>query len=380
MGPVFNLIAAALGVIVLYGVFRLRRGWLRRGADGERVETEDALKHLYHCRESGAGGSIESIAGALSLSCDSAAALANRLEQSALVHYERGGLELTAEGERYALRVIRSHRLWEQYLAEETGIEQRQWHARADRAEHELTPEQADALSARMGHPVFDPHGDPIPTAEGSVRQPRGQPLNTVSAGNLVRVTHIEDEPESTYRALLAEHLQPGVLLSVEESTSEGVVFRTGFAQRSRLTPLVAASVTVQTLDSPGPEPIEWERLSALADGQESLVTDLSPACRGVERRRLLDLGLVPGTTVRAEFRSPAGDPVAYRVRGALIALRKQQADLIHVTPVARGSRAEAVGGVTAGQLRSNGLPSPGDGDDEPSTGDHRAASAGDPS
>ena len=52
---------------------------------------------------------------------------------------------------------------------------------------------------------------------------------------------------------------------------------------------------------------------------------------RGVERRRLLDLGLVPGTLVRAEFTSPSVDPVAYRVRGALIALRTQQADMIHI-------------------------------------------------
>ena len=62
-------------------------------------------------------------------------------------------------------------------------------------------------------------------------------------------------------------------------------------------------------------------------------MTSISPACRGVERRRLLDLGLVPGTRVTAEFTSPAGDPVAYRVRGALIALRNQQADMIYVEP-----------------------------------------------
>jgi len=62
-------------------------------------------------------------------------------------------------------------------------------------------------------------------------------------------------------------------------------------------------------------------------------VEGIFPACRGMERRRLLDLGLVPGTRVVAEFASPAGDPVAYRVRGALIALRTQQADLIHIQP-----------------------------------------------
>jgi Fe2+ transport system protein FeoA len=73
--------------------------------------------------------------------------------------------------------------------------------------------------------------------------------------------------------------------------------------------------------------------LSSLAPGDAGVVASIAPACRGVERRRFLDLGLVPGTRVVAEFPSPAGDPVAYRIRGALIALRKQQADMIYLEP-----------------------------------------------
>lgn len=335
MGPAWNLMFLLAALLVAYGAFLWRHRWAgrwgRRRADADRIETEDALKHLYHCRVGGASGSIESIAGALSISCDLAAALASRLERKGLLDASRG-IELTGQGERYALQVIRSHRLWEQYLAEETGVAEREWHARADRVEHELTPEQVDALSARMGHPVFDPHGDPIPSADGAVPQPQGEPLNIVAPGSVVRVTHVEDEPESTYRELLAANLQPGVTLNVVESTAEGVVFRTGLSQGS-LVPLVAAQVTVEPLAaSPQEAGIgELECLSTLRDGQESVVHDISPACRGVERRRLLDLGLVPGTVVQAEFRSPAGDPVAYRVRGAVIALRKQQADMIHV-------------------------------------------------
>ena len=76
---------------------------------------------------------------------------------------------------------------------------------------------------------------------------------------------------------------------------------------------------------------VSLRRLSSLALNEVAVVSDISPACRGPERRRLLDLGLVPGTTVKAEFASPAGDPVAYRVRGALIALRAQQAEMIHI-------------------------------------------------
>jgi DtxR family Mn-dependent transcriptional regulator len=66
-------------------------------------------------------------------------------------------------------------------------------------------------------------------------------------------------------------------------------------------------------------------------------VVRLSSNCRGAQRRRLLDLGVVPGTEIEAELPSASGDPVAYRIRGALIALRRQQAEWIEVAPVAAG-------------------------------------------
>jgi DtxR family Mn-dependent transcriptional regulator len=78
----------------------------------------------------------------------------------------------------------------------------------------------------------------------------------------------------------------------------------------------------------------EPELLSNLRRGETARVVELSRACRGAERRRLLDLGFVPGSEIEVEMVSPAGDPTAYRVRGALIALRREQAALVYVTPV----------------------------------------------
>jgi len=82
----------------------------------------------------------------------------------------------------------------------------------------------------------------------------------------------------------------------------------------------------------------DWDYVVALAGNPNTgkstvfnALTGLSALCRGVERRRLLDLGVVPGTVVSAELRSPGGDPTAYRIRGAMIALRRAQADLVHV-------------------------------------------------
>jgi Fe2+ transport system protein FeoA len=65
--------------------------------------------------------------------------------------------------------------------------------------------------------------------------------------------------------------------------------------------------------------------------GESGTVVDVSPACQGSQRRRLLDLGVVKGTRITAELVSAAGDPVAYRIRGALIALRREQAGWIRI-------------------------------------------------
>jgi DtxR family transcriptional regulator, Mn-dependent transcriptional regulator len=73
-------------------------------------------------------------------------------------------------------------------------------------------------------------------------------------------------------------------------------------------------------------------RLSGLRPGEEALVVGIAPACQGAERRRLLDLGILPGTRIAAALVSPSGNPVAYRVRGSLIALRTSQAEQILIS------------------------------------------------
>jgi len=73
--------------------------------------------------------------------------------------------------------------------------------------------------------------------------------------------------------------------------------------------------------------------LTALTPGHCAHVVALGPGLQGMERRRLLDLGLTPGTKVAYGMGNPLGDPVAYRIRGALIALRAPQAQHIQITP-----------------------------------------------
>ncbi len=314
------------------------RGLLWRGVRAlratERVLVEDALKHLFDCEYKGRVASLESLSGALAISRARAAEVLARLEARELVAAGDGGYRLTAGGRSDALRVVRIHGLWERYLSDETGLDPERWHSEAELREHTTSPEEADRLSARMGHPRYDPHGDPIPTAGGEIAPPRGLPLTQLPVGELAEIVHVEDEPEAIYAQLVAEGLQPGMRVRLNEVTPRRVRFEAN-AEEHVLAPVLAANLSVVPL--PQEEEMEgpFERLSALGRGERGKVLALGPALRGPERRRMLDLGLVPGTVVEPELQSPSGDPTAYRVRGAVIALRRAQADQIQIERIA---------------------------------------------
>jgi DtxR family Mn-dependent transcriptional regulator len=298
----------------------------------ERILSEDALKHIYQCERLHCLASLQSVAGALCISTDVAAKLTGKMVERNLLALKDDHFRLTSQGRKYALQVIRAHRLWERYLADETGFAEFEWHEQADRREHDLSPAEMATLSARLGHPTHDPHGDLIPTAEGKLPAPRGQPLATLEVGELAQIIHLEDEPEAIYAQLVAQGLAPGLRLRLLRISPQAVYFQVD-DRECQLDPLAAANVRVVPL----PKEQEAEtrpcrRLAELPLGQPGKVVSISPACRGAERRRFMDLGILPDTLIMAELRSPSGDPTAYRLRGTLIALRREQANLINVT------------------------------------------------
>ncbi len=295
-----------------------------------RVLIEDALKHLFDCEYRQQVCTLQSLSGALAISGNRAAELLESLEEQRLVSSGEGGYLLTSEGRTHALQVIRIHRLWERYFSEETGLEPQAWHQEAELREHTTTPAEAEALAASMGNPPFDPHGDPIPTARGEMPPPQGRPLTELPVGELAEIIHIEDEPEAVYAQLLAEGLHPGMRVRVNESTPRRIRFEAN-AEEVVLAPVLAANLSVAPLTEEVEMPGPFERLSGLPLGQQARVIAITPKLRAPERRRMLDLGLIPGTIVEAELRSPSGDPTGYRIRGAVIALRQDQADQIQI-------------------------------------------------
>jgi DtxR family Mn-dependent transcriptional regulator len=305
--------------------------WREARRRAARVRSEDALKHVLKCEVNGQVPTLNSVAGTLHIRDGQAAELLADMEQHGLVTLNEGRLRLRPHGRELALHVVRAHRLWESYLAEQTGVAEAKWHHLAERKEHQLSPEDTIVLAARLGNPLHDPHGDTIPAEGADLPADTGQPLNTAPLDTPVLILHIEDEPEAVYAQIQALGLRPGMKACI--FSKEGGCIRFWADGREHvLTPILANNLTYVPL--PGTTPgdlFEEEFLSGLHPGERARVLGLSTACRGAERRRLLDLGFVPGTMIEVELVSPAGDPTAYRVRGTVIALRREQARLIHI-------------------------------------------------
>jgi len=304
--------------------------WQKSRRNTRKVLIEDALKHLHHQRYKGKPVSLESLSGALEISRDHAAAVLARLEKHSLIKSQQNEFELTEEGRLSALRIIRVHRLWERYFADETGLAETQWHPEAEKREHITSPAEAEALARQMGNPFHDPHGDPIPTSNGELPPHKGKPLTDLPIGELARLIHLEDEPEALYAELVAQGLYPGMQIRVVSKSSERIHFIAD-GEETRLAPVVAANVTVLPLPHEQQMEGPFESLTALKTGEAGLVLGISKACRGQQRRRLMDLGIIPGTVITAEFKSASANPTAYNIRGALIALRKDQANMVHI-------------------------------------------------
>lgn len=335
--PGIALLVFGALVLLAAGLFWPRVGLvvrLRRMSDlSERVLLEDALKHVYTCRSMGRECSLESLAGQLEVSTGRAADLLSLLAGSGLVRNEPGGPRLTDGGRESALRLVRTHRLWERYLADRTGVPAGEWHEEAERMEHTLSAEEAEELAARLGHPAWDPHGDPIPTAGGELPVVERLSLAGSDPGTTVEIVHLEDEPRVIYDALLDDGLDLGTRLEVVARSDREVTIRSR-GREWHLDVVVARNVTVRTLPAGERADAPITTLLDVPPGGRARVVGLSPACQGSQRRRLLDLGVVRGTEVEAAFRSAMGDPVAYRIRGALIALRREHAEWVRVEAV----------------------------------------------
>jgi DtxR family Mn-dependent transcriptional regulator len=190
---------------------------------------EDYAKAIYALEGRTDGGAVSNnaLADRLGVTAASASNMVKKLDALGLVrHVPYRGVQLTARGARVALEVIRHHRLWELFLAEDLGLPWDRVHDEAEILEHVLSEELEELIAAKLGDPTHDPHGDPIPSRELVIDEgPRTmlQELEPGACGIFVRVS---DSDPSMLRYLSERGIRPGAPFEVvDKQPFDGPVF-----------------------------------------------------------------------------------------------------------------------------------------------------------
>jgi DtxR family Mn-dependent transcriptional regulator len=173
---------------------------------------EDYAKAIY-ALELRAGDAVttNALAERLRVTPGSASGMVKRLAELGLVEHEPyRGVQLTEDGRRVALEVIRHHRLLELYLVQSLGVPWDRVHEEAEVLEHVLSEELEELIAAKLGNPTRDPHGDPIPTRELTIEEEPTQSLQSLEAGASGRFTRVSDSDPEMLRFLADRGISPG--------------------------------------------------------------------------------------------------------------------------------------------------------------------------
>jgi DtxR family transcriptional regulator, Mn-dependent transcriptional regulator len=177
---------------------------------------EDYLKAIYRLSPEGRPASTSEIAHLLELSAPSVSGMVKRLSELGLLeHVPYKGVQLTAEGRLAALRMVRRHRLIEAYLVQFLGYSWDTVHEEAERLEHAVTDKLVERMAGALGHPSTDPHGDPIPEADGSIHEPACIPLSDVGIGEMIEIHRVDESQPERLRYLASLGLRPGVVVTL---------------------------------------------------------------------------------------------------------------------------------------------------------------------
>lgn len=141
--------------------------------------------------------------------------------QGLLNHSPYGAVELTETGRAHAVAMVRRHRLIETFLVRTLGYTWDQVHDEAEHLEHAVSDFMIERIDKLLGHPVRDPHGDPIPAADGTILTPEAVQLSTIEPGGNVAIERIsDDDPE-----LLQFFEDRGIVLGAQLAVAEGAPF-----------------------------------------------------------------------------------------------------------------------------------------------------------
>ena len=191
------------------------------------------------------------LASAMGVTPGTATTMVKALNEAGLVHYEPYvGVRLLPAGERLAGLVIRRHRLVELFLVRVMGMSWDEVHDEAEKLEHVVSERLIERMDEMLGHPEVDPHGDPIPNAEGVVTHRELHSLLTCPLGVPVSVTRVADQDAAFLRFLEQSHLKPGQELRVEsrDEAADSVRVRCKGAEPLTIGARAASKLLVEVL------------------------------------------------------------------------------------------------------------------------------------
>ena len=195
------------------------------------INTEDYIKAVHKLEREGEKVTTSALAEELQLADASITDMVKKLsEKGLLIYAPYKGVGLTAKGRRMALKIVRRHRLWEMFLVKFLGFSWDQVHEEAERLEHVMSDELERRLDEALGHPSVDPHGDPIPAADGSFEPAAYRALTDYNVGDVVRVLRVSDEDSGIlqHASRLGLHLNKRLTVRDKMSFDGSIVIKLG--------------------------------------------------------------------------------------------------------------------------------------------------------
>lgn len=215
------------------------------------ISVENYLKAIFSLQKEGEERvKTKAIAESLDVSLPSVSGMIKSLADDAMVEYEPyRGVRLTKKGKKTALRVIRNHRLIEVFLVQTLGYSWDEVHNEAERLEHAVSDTLVARIEAFLGFPRFDPHGDPIPTAEGELHRREMMTLGDATSGMHLKVERVLDQTPEVLQYLDRVGLRPGALCRVVEVLAfDGQMFLDIDGQQLSISATLAAKLLVTEL------------------------------------------------------------------------------------------------------------------------------------
>jgi DtxR family Mn-dependent transcriptional regulator len=193
------------------------------------------------------------VATSLGVTPGTATTMVKTLAEAGLAEYEPySGVRLTSAGERLAGLVLRRHRLVELFLVQVLGMSWDEVHDDAEQLEHVVSERLIERIDEMLGRPTRDPHGDPIPTAEGTLPTHHHESLLTCPIGTPLRMTRITDQDPAFLRFVERNDLKPGQMVEVESRDPAADAVRLVRKGRSAVTigTRAASKLLVETVEA----------------------------------------------------------------------------------------------------------------------------------